>query len=270
MKADIVLITPELASKWLQNNLLNRNISQRQVDKIVSEMRAGNWRLTHQGIAFYSDGVLADGQHRLEGIVQSGLSQTMLVTTGLERIDATGIDQHRPRSVVDTIKISRGSDWINKDAVAISRYLLSNSGSKIPTVTEICNFAEYNKDSIQFCTSCFTIRRRGLSASTVMAAVVLADMNQADRADLSLFVSILLSGMATSPFQGAAIRLREWLMRAPTRGQADVDANHLRTQRALQAFINRQPITKLYLPSEPIWILPDRCKPDAMLAERAK
>ena len=38
---------------------------------IARDMKAGHWRLTHQGIAFDPAGVLIDGQHRLWAIVES-------------------------------------------------------------------------------------------------------------------------------------------------------------------------------------------------------
>jgi len=89
IKTSTVLITPDLAAMWLKtSNKANRSIGERHVDKLANDMISGKWRTTHQGIAFYEDGVLADGQHRLAAIIKSGIAQQMLVVTGLERADA--------------------------------------------------------------------------------------------------------------------------------------------------------------------------------------
>lgn len=77
-------VTPETARRWLgQNTASNRNISKRTVEAYAREMTAGNWKLTHQGIAFNQSGELVDGQHRLHAIVLANVPVTFKVTTGL-------------------------------------------------------------------------------------------------------------------------------------------------------------------------------------------
>lgn len=78
-----VKVTPELAKKWLTKNLVNRPVQPSTVINYSSQMRAGSWDLTHQGIAFGKNGALIDGQNRLMAIIDSGRSVKMLVTHGL-------------------------------------------------------------------------------------------------------------------------------------------------------------------------------------------
>lgn len=254
----MVLITPDIAGMWLKtSNTANRNISHRQVEKLAHDMKTGNWRTTHQGIAFYEDGTLADGQHRLAAIVRSGIAQTMLVITGLSSADAVGIDQNRPRSVVDTLRIADGENWINKNVVAVSRFLLSQGGAKIPTISQISEFANLHRECILFALSTFGKARRNLSVASVFAAVTVAAMNGIDRAKLAEFSEILLSGMATSPLHMAAIRLREWLLRPESvRGAAYQTSVYLKTQRAIEAFASNQTLGRLHEPAAPIWTVP--------------
>lgn len=62
-------ITPEIAGYLLGNhNTLNRAIRDSQVDYYMAVIRSGQWHLTHQGMAMDTDGVLQDGQHRLQAI----------------------------------------------------------------------------------------------------------------------------------------------------------------------------------------------------------
>jgi hypothetical protein len=63
--SEIVVVTPELASKWLARNKKNRRVYQGRVALYASQMASGEWHLTHQGIAFDELGNLVDGQHRL-------------------------------------------------------------------------------------------------------------------------------------------------------------------------------------------------------------
>lgn len=80
MKAKVVTVTPAMAEKWLKkNHNKQRPIMQRRVERLASDMKAGAWRLTHQGICFGAGDDLIDGQHRLAAIVASGVTVQLLV-----------------------------------------------------------------------------------------------------------------------------------------------------------------------------------------------
>ena len=109
MKTEIMVITPEIASKFLlmrDDNHKNRKIDKRAVSTLARDMAAGRWRLTHQGIAFDSDGFLRDGQHRLNAVVESGCSVPMMVTFGLQNSSYEGIDIGRKRDTKDIFALS--------------------------------------------------------------------------------------------------------------------------------------------------------------------
>lgn len=62
-------ITPAAAEKILADyNTDNRHISDATVERYKYIMASGQWRLTHQGLAFDTRGVLQDGQQRLDAI----------------------------------------------------------------------------------------------------------------------------------------------------------------------------------------------------------
>jgi hypothetical protein len=109
MKTSFKDITPKFAGDILaKHNGKNRKISERIVDKYANDMKVGAWGITHQGIAFDTEGDLLDGQHRLAAIIKSGKTIKMLVTTGLDKsfknngghsIEMFGmIDGSRPRT----------------------------------------------------------------------------------------------------------------------------------------------------------------------------
>ena len=67
-------ITPAQAAEWLKGNTVNRRLVLHHVERLASEMLAGEWRITGDCIKLNGDRLL-DGQHRLQAIVQSPWSE---------------------------------------------------------------------------------------------------------------------------------------------------------------------------------------------------
>ena len=102
----IETITPERAQAYLAQNVRNRVINSRSVDALVRDIKAGSFYLTHQGIAFYDDGTLADGQHRLTAIVLAGRPVQMMVTRCLPHDTKIAIDYGEKRRFEDADRSS--------------------------------------------------------------------------------------------------------------------------------------------------------------------
>lgn len=103
----IETITPGAAERWLNElNESNRPLSKPVVAKYAAQMAAGEWMLTHQGIAFAQDGRLLDGQHRLAAIVRYGGPVAMMVARGCDRSTFVAIDGGAGRTASDLISIS--------------------------------------------------------------------------------------------------------------------------------------------------------------------
>lgn len=106
IKSRVVDVSPEKAAKWLErNHEQNRSINYSRVDALAGDMRDGNWKVTHQGVAFDGDGKLIDGQHRLTAVINSGVTVRMMVTWN---VGAFGdpIDCGRPRSLATLAQTS--------------------------------------------------------------------------------------------------------------------------------------------------------------------
>lgn len=103
-----VTVTPELAKEWLKLNTRNRKVSPIRVKGYADQMKAGAWRITGQAIQFDTDGVLIDGQHRLEAVVMANVPVRMAVVRELEP---------EVREVIDT-------GWVRQAA-----HLLSMEGA---------------------------------------------------------------------------------------------------------------------------------------------
>lgn len=98
------LVTPELASELLDNNVNNRSLRQSYVNHLVNELTEGRWHLTHQGIAVATDGRLLDGQHRLTAIVESGLSATLNISYDCDPNAFKVIDTGTARTCADVLR----------------------------------------------------------------------------------------------------------------------------------------------------------------------
>jgi hypothetical protein len=84
VRSKVQRITPERAEQWLAANTANRPVSKSTVRGFAEAMRRGDWLVTHQGIAFDTNGVLVDGQHRLAAIIEADLPVEMTVFSDVE------------------------------------------------------------------------------------------------------------------------------------------------------------------------------------------
>lgn len=92
-------VTPEIAADWLENRntQAQRRLSEYIAKKYAEIMAAGRWLLTHQGVAFDSDGFLIDGQHRLRAVVLSGVTVEMFVTPDCDAATFAVLDNGHKR-----------------------------------------------------------------------------------------------------------------------------------------------------------------------------
>lgn len=112
------VIGPKQAQHYLDTCWVKekqRTPSLRVVEDYARTMRAGQWMLTHQGIAIDTNGELIDGVHRLLAIVQSGVPVQMLVTRGVTAVEATSgmyaidaVDRGRLRGVGQQLQLRHG------------------------------------------------------------------------------------------------------------------------------------------------------------------
>jgi hypothetical protein len=256
-------ITPELAKLYLQKNISNRRVSGRVVEMMVRDITRGQWKETHQGIAFYSDGVLADGQHRLEAIAKAGLPVRLMVSRGLDRGDAVAIDQHRARTTIDVLRISGKATWMSKSDVAVLRIFLSlapgctfGQAAKI-SADEMATYGEQFKDRLLFSHHITEGEKvSGLATAPVAAAFAMA-LGHENKQRLIQFAATLKSGMTTAAGDLAAIKLRDYCLTNKISGGAEQRRDLLmRAQRAIQLFCQGKQISRLHAPSSPIYPTP--------------
>lgn len=100
-----MVIQPEQAAAWLENNTHNRPLRNSRVARYARAMQLGLWRYNHQAILIGRDGVILDGQHRLWGCVEAGVPFDSDVVFGADPEIMDTIDQNGTRSPGDQVHL---------------------------------------------------------------------------------------------------------------------------------------------------------------------
>ena len=98
-------IDPARAEMMLAKNLRNRNMAQSVVANYARQMSEGRWLLNGDVIRFALDGTLLDGQHRLAGIVLSGVTLQCWVGRGFANETQLTMDAQRKRTAGDHLAL---------------------------------------------------------------------------------------------------------------------------------------------------------------------
>lgn len=98
-------ITPQKAANWLKHNTRNRKVRGRVVERYAGAMKRGEWKLTHEGIAFNCDGTLVDGQHRLMACIQANTPFEAYVFRGVDADAFTVINSGACRTAGDALSM---------------------------------------------------------------------------------------------------------------------------------------------------------------------
>lgn len=236
----IEVITPQFAAAVLEtHNHANRNIRRQVVATLADAIRNGEFRTTHQGISFYDDGTLADGQHRLSAIVAANMPVTMSVMRGLSKDDGLVIDCGEKRKMHDQIRLSSVSEFADKSHASVAMFFLRviPNAFKKPTVDDVIRFFELHGTLIQRAAKIAAAKKKRLHNAGIVATYATA-LQSEDADMLARFHAVLTSGIVESPSENSAVRLRIYLTNADSSMWSAENAKDTlrRCQRAVYAF----------------------------------
>jgi hypothetical protein len=118
LKTEIVTVTQEVAEEFLKHRKAyqpgvkgtNRRITEAEKRKWADDMAATpcRWLLTHEGLAFNSEGEFVDGQHRMEAFLiacrrKPGLAIDFMVTYGVAPEAFKVMNSGRKRKLSDVL-----------------------------------------------------------------------------------------------------------------------------------------------------------------------
>lgn len=244
-------ITPARAEKYLSGNTHNRPLSQAIVTKWASVIKRGKWLHTHQGIGFDWNDVLTDGQHRLYAIWSVGQEDPsfkgvkMSVTRNLDPQTQEVVDQHFLRRADHVLSLKYGRH-VSPTHIAIAKAMSGGlAGRKwaLKDIQAIDDFVSKHFDAIEFAQNCLAKNKRGITAAAVKAVIARA-FYHVNHETLRSFANVLFTGLMQTGDE-AAIALRNYLMESTNYSAGSFAVSQLvyaRTERALEAFVNRKPL----------------------------
>lgn len=121
LNIEVLEISPEMARAWLDRGGINRKPSARLVARIAAAIRRGEWILTGDSIKLDDQQRVVDGQHRLLGIIEAGISVTSLVVRNVANEAQDVIDTGRSRQANDVLAMH---GYVSTTALASTAKLL--------------------------------------------------------------------------------------------------------------------------------------------------
>lgn len=211
-RTEIVKVTPEMATKWLEANTGNRTVREGHVKKLAGLMKAGDWVLNGKAIIFNKSGVLIDGQHRLWACLESGTPFETLVVWDADDNSAITFNNETARKFSDYLHAEGYKD--SNLVAAVANFLwdydnnLIHLGHSRPVAEQIFETIAKHP-AIQESVRVKNTVRGMRNTVTAGLWVVFGEIADGDRDD---FFSQLSDGVglkATSPIY----RLRELLLK---------------------------------------------------------
>lgn len=253
-------ITPDMAVKWLEGNVMNRPVCQGHVDAMSEDMKGHRWIPTHQGIAFDDKGTLVDGQQRLWAIFLSDRTIRMSVTRGLSAEAIELIDGGKARSLTDRMCINGrfGTERLNRRHAATLHEMVRglNSARRLTYQEEVALMSQH-VNAVRYANAHLATQTRGLSVAYVRAVVARA-WYSVDRERLSRFCRVLSTGKGESANDDIVIELRNRLMTLPSdQNEAVRRESYGMVESVLDTWLTGEPQSALRAAAQELFPLPE-------------
>ena len=208
----IEFVTPEIAAHYLSFNNSNRSVSKHTVNRYASAMKNGKWELNGETIAFYENGELKDGQHRLNAIIQSGEGQWMIVVRGIPKSTVIH-DRGKSRSTTDIMTIAGYETAIrNFSSQGAVKFLFVNL-AKMPDVSDdMCmSFADMYGETIAkaYTAACNGKSGPNCKKAPIIAALFCAIYGNIDYETCAEFCKVVNTGFYTGNGQTSGVIFKE-------------------------------------------------------------
>lgn len=258
MYSQVELIHPARAKALLAGQINPRKPDAKRVQRYANARRSGDWVLHHQGIALDCRGRLRDGQHRLLMVVATDLPTPFYVTYNLPEEACLHLDEQLPRSVAVALRAAGKGDFSNgMIAVASAIETLPAHAMERYTKDEMMRLLTTHAEALAFVEENFV---KAMLLPAPARCVVARGYYHGERGRLLEFCEVVKSGITVSSRAEedvSAIRFRNLLIEM--RGQGGHSPNverYRKGQNALEAFLARTPIQKLYATERDLFPLP--------------
>ncbi|MEI6451244.1 MAG: hypothetical protein WCP98_15060 [Actinomycetes bacterium] len=249
-------VSPALALTWLNmEHPDNRRSTKQRVEDYGLTMSAGHWNaLTAECLKFDILGQLIDGGHRLRGVLMSGDTVTMLVAWGLPIEAYHIIDQGRPR-----MKLWWESSDIRAAVQALASYRNGAYTTHKMSLERTTSMLENHRAALVFACDLCAAKQTGMTAA--FRAIIARASYHEDPAILSEFTQCLYAKRlaSTDRRQFLISKFSKFQMSSTSQqSQANSEtrtSRYLKTEWALQAFINDHPVTRLCTAQKELFLI---------------
>jgi len=150
VSSTVMVVTPNMARRWLTQNVGNRKLKPLAIAKYSRDMASGRWELTGEGIKFGLGGNLKDGQNRLHACIKADTPFSTFVIRGIsgeaQRVMDTGV----ARTAADALTMAGESHATNiASAAKLALSIEADAGDYdhfSPTHAEVEAFVNANPD----------------------------------------------------------------------------------------------------------------------------
>lgn len=258
-------ITPAMAAKWLEKNV-NRRLNKSASYFYGDQMNNGQWHPTHQGIAFDTKGFVRDGQHRLNGIVESGCMQTMLVTINLSEEAVMVVDIQNKRSDADALTIMGLEDVNNRTVAIIKRMVMGGADKHSVKISrdDLIKLCLEWKEPILFTKPMWSYYKLGNAA---ISAVICRAWFTQDREKLERFMEVMRTGVSRCEEEDTIVRLRDWyrgIGKTASGGSSTRAEIYRKIEFGLRYYLEGKKLIRVCEQDEECFHIPQQCTPSAI------
>lgn len=244
-EAAFVLMTEELVDQLLELNTRNRNQRPSVVAAYQRAFEDGRWVATNQGIGVSASGFLLDGQHRLEALREAGYPLIMmLLVTGLPDEAMAAVDAGANRSAQDYLKFLFDTN-VSALVAAVLRTSMSAAEDFVLTKYQPAEYAEAFQEKAKSITAVLKVANVWKLPAAITAALVDAHHKGYESEVIAFTVALTTGEMLAR--DNPAMLLRNWIAaHKGNGGNTIMKERYWKTTRALRAWVEQQPLTKLY------------------------
>jgi hypothetical protein len=140
----LATITPEVAAELLKYNTNNRPLKQQHIKRLVGIMKRGEWRVNGDSIRISKTKKLLDSQHRLQAVIDSGITIQSVIVEGLDDEVFSTIDRGSGRTMADVLSVKGEPNYTTLAGAARIMWVWEGTGdpglsggSNTPTVDQL-------------------------------------------------------------------------------------------------------------------------------------
>ncbi len=247
-------INPQIASQWI--DLIhpdNRKLRSTRVNQYAADMRNEKWYLSNDAIVWGADGYISNAAHRLHAVIASNTEQDFIVLRHAPDEARIVMDSGAKRSTDENFHMA-GLGYTRGCGGTVRAIMKGYTQSNRAVITDqdVAEFMANNGEAVEFAHQLLPGGK--VCRAQTKAVIARARLKRIPKEKLERFCSVLLSGLSLAKEEGVIVKLRNLFIDNQTRkGAFNTRAVYGKTERALKAFLDEEPIAMIYLPEEELF-----------------